>query len=304
MTGFYKIYLMVFALPALVLHASEREKVKVQEILDCNRYLLKDGRTIQLANVETPSLSDTGRTARRVTSGILEYLNKEVKGATLRAEFVDTLEKERVWRVHLYRKYDLNKININAEFLVRGFGYYRKEPVTSASEGYFLAAQKAYERNAGVWNEKKILRPKPNKMGRRWRIHGGWAFDGDELMTDDREGFPVVTFGYRVSNLLTFMQYQHQRLSLGCGFESFFFFVNNVYLGLEYRLLQPFYVAYYYGSFLLLPLWHDESDVLAVHHSFHIGYAFPGKHLELEAGYSFTTEHEKMLRFGLNITHP
>ena len=56
--------------------ASAREKVHIEQVLDCNLFRLKDGRTIQLANVETPSLADTSWLDKRVTRQILDYIKK------------------------------------------------------------------------------------------------------------------------------------------------------------------------------------------------------------------------------------
>ncbi|MFC1569911.1 hypothetical protein ACFL4L_06715 [bacterium] len=276
----------------------------MKEIIDCNRFLLKDGRIIQMVNVDTPSLSDTNRTARHVIPKIMEYLKKEVKGVSLRAEFVDSLEKEQAWLVHLHRKYDLNSVNINEDFLVRGFGYYEKDPVTSYAEAYFFAAQKAYQKNSGVWFEKKDLRPKLNTMDQRWRIYGGWAFNGEKSVSEENKGIPVVTFGYRVSKLLPLKQNKHEYVSLSCGFESFFFLINNVYVGAEFRRHRSFYLAYHYGSFFLLPLWHDSFDAFAVYHGVYVGYVFPGKHFELESGINFLEEGDRLVRVGLSVTQP
>jgi len=57
-----------------------QEKVEVYRIIDCNRFQLKDDLLIQLANVETSSLSDTSRDSKRVTKMIMEYFLKEVNG--------------------------------------------------------------------------------------------------------------------------------------------------------------------------------------------------------------------------------
>ena len=103
--------------------ASAREKVHIDQVLDCNLFRLKDGRTIRLANVETPSRADTCWYNKQVTRQILDYMKEEVSRIPVYMEIADTLKEKNVYRVHLFQKFDLNSVNINQRFLSRGFGF-------------------------------------------------------------------------------------------------------------------------------------------------------------------------------------
>jgi endonuclease YncB( thermonuclease family) len=281
----------------LVISLQAQEKVRVNEIIDCNRFLLKDGRVIRLANIETPSLTDTGRVEKRIVKMIMNYIDEELKGVILRAEFIDTVEAD-CYRVHLYRKYDLNAININHLFLERGYGYYVADPKTEYSESYFEAVQKAYRENAGIWQYKTMNHPKVRKLDQRFRFSGGLCtyFDDD----DEIEKLPLVSAGYRVSKLIPLIENKKGYLSISAGFENILIVMQNIYLGPEIRIKPSVSLSYYMGT-MFLPQWGEGEDPLGSYQCVSLVLFVPRGDLELDAVFYTFKNNDRLFRFGLNI---
>ena len=280
--------------------ASAREKVHIEQVLDCNLFRLKDGRTIQLANVETPSLADTSWLDKRVTRQILDYIKKEVSRTPVYIEIADTLKEKNVYRVHLFQKFDLNSVNINQRFLIRGFGFYQPEPRTGYSEIYFQAAQTAYQKNQGLWTAKKSLairRPADNYS--RLRVCMGLLELFEE---DDREAQTVfISVGYRISKLLALYQRNRSYLSFSAGFDSYYFYVHHVYAGLELRLKQYFSLSVNKSGVALL--WGDFDFLTGNMWDMNFGYLVPHANIEFELSYIHLAQENRVIRLSLCLNN-
>ncbi|MBN1782218.1 hypothetical protein JW948_13885 [bacterium] len=296
-----KKWISIFILLAAVSALFAKETIRIDKIIDCNLYQLKDGRKISLVNVGTPSLTDTSRTARRVSREIMAYCKAEMRNFSLSAEFVAEDEKTGVWRVHLMREYDLNTKNFNEHFLENGFGFYQEKPRTEYSESYFKAAQKAYKNNAGVFADKNEMSLRTNRMDRRWRILGGYAFDLEDIEGDE-DHLPIVSFGYRISRLLTLLQSGQSTVSLAAGFETFIIIIQNVYLGPEIRIQRWLSLSYHAGVLAMFVPWLGEGDYLSSYQSVNVGLIFEDRNFEFETGLMFGLEGGRMLRTGICIT--
>ena len=277
-----------------------REKVHIDQILDCNRFLLKDGRTIQLVNVETPSRADTSGFNKQVIRQILDYMKKEVCRTSLYMEIADTLKKKNVYRVHLFQKFDLNSVNVNQGFLSRGFGFYQPEPSTDYSEIYFQAAQTAYQKNLGLWMAKKSLairRPAENYS--RLRFCLGLIDLFEENHRNNEAVF--LSVGYRISKLLPFYQKNRSYISLSAGFDSYYFYIHHLYFGLEIRLKHSYSLSVNKGGLALL--FQRNGFLSGNMWDVNAGYLFPSANVEFEVGYVHLNDEDRILRFSLCLNN-
>ncbi|NQT24705.1 thermonuclease family protein [candidate division KSB1 bacterium] len=300
LTGKKWALLLIFLSVALF----SQETVKVDEALDSHRFRLKDGRIVQLVNVDAPLLADTSRGSRSVTREIKKYLKSEITHYPHVMESTSEQVDDSVTLVHLFRKYTLNEININLEYLKRGYGFYRTEPKSDYSEAYFEAAQKAYRNKDGIWNSRFLGRRKPNPMAKRFRSMGGFFTRFDEY-EDVRKSGPLLGFSYRISKLIQFVGDRHNCISIAAEYVNYYILLSHIHIGPEVRLKRYFSFSGSYGAFLI-PLFCDANDFVPFEPAWQVnfGILMPKRYAELEFSLIYIGDHSPWIRCALCFANP
>lgn len=280
--------------------------MKVEEALDSHRFRLEDGRIVQLANVDAPSLADTSRDARPVILQIREYLRQEVVHYPHFIESANVQVEDSVTLVHLFRKYPLNRVSVNRKFLEKGFGFYVTEPKSDHSETYFEAAERAYRNRNGAWNPNFLGVRRKNPLARRIRMMGGlWsAYDADE------NGFaflPIIGFSYRISRLLLFSGDPTNYVSLAAEYVNYFIILSQIHIGPEIRIKRRLSFMAGFGAFLIpLPYGFDDAGWYKPCWQISMGVLLPSRRAEFEIGIlsPLNDDLSPLIRLAIYVSNP
>lgn len=242
------LFVILFSQMTLIADSQKFIEVKITKILDCNLFETKDGRLVQLANVEAPVMEEADSTIIRFAQHIKLYAKENILYSPLKMVISDS--SEIIFKVHLFRDYDLQLFNFNEYYLKYGFGFYRQDPRSEYSEKYFKAAQTACEKRYGLWG-KGIYQPIQNSFYGRWQIMGGFLGNLSDKK-HDIESIPMINLNYRASKIITLFENQSTFFSFASELGSTLIFLNYFMGGPEIRIKKKMYFTANYGKFIFL----------------------------------------------------
>lgn len=156
LTGSRLIHLVILCLTAFIFSLSTvaADEVKITHVLDSNLFELKDGRRVRLANVLTPSTSDSNRRVAIFAYRVKKYAEEQLLNQTVVVEFLRGEQADSApLPVHLFQKFPLKTVCYNKVYLERGFGKFIEEADTMHRAAYLRAESKARKKKRGVWSE-------------------------------------------------------------------------------------------------------------------------------------------------------
>jgi len=142
--------LFVILLPLLALGAG-MEKIHIIRIADANLFIAEDGRFLRMAGIDAPSVASADsffarkaiRYMRHLFAGRAVYFLAESHAG-------DTLD------VHLFQKYPLSTVNLNARFIGDGYGRYKPNKHRRNDAVYVRAQERACKDGKGLWNKENL----------------------------------------------------------------------------------------------------------------------------------------------------
>ncbi len=145
---FVLLFLVVFSGSAL----AKLQKVKIIRIYDNNWFETQNGLVLRLANVSLPSLGDSDSLHHWVAQKIQEYARTHLLGAECLID-VDSsfLKVGAPLQVHLFKKFPLQKMNVNKFFLEKGYGWYVPVAKAPYDKEYAAAERRAKRWKLGIW---------------------------------------------------------------------------------------------------------------------------------------------------------
>ncbi len=191
--------LFIFGLHTLLIASSPQlQKVKIVKIIDTNRFQLEDGRLISLANLQIPSVTDTNKFSKALTSDILQY---ERKYFLNRVFWIlpspEAPSDSTVLPVHLIQKFLFNQINYNQLFLEQGFAIYK--PIDSLYQSIYLQAEKkARAADKGIWNLEEYFLKKQFWFFAGSEITAGYFYD--DFWNEDNN-YQIISLQFSIFNL-------------------------------------------------------------------------------------------------------
>jgi len=136
------------------------QKTKIIKIHDTNLFVGKNGKLFKLSNVETPSLYDSDSLLQYIAQMAIEYAEMNLLNRVCHYERSLTQVDSNILSVHLFRKYPLQKQNINKEYIQNGYGKYVQNQDSVYHSAYQKAEEKAKNRNIGIWNPLRYVKVK------------------------------------------------------------------------------------------------------------------------------------------------
>jgi len=125
---------------------------KIVKILDTNLFELETGKQIRLANVRTPSKTDTAFHNQNLINEILSFSKREMLDKKLQIRPVLHQDStDGACGVHCNRKVGFQKIHVNREFLEKGFGSYFVDSDSVGVEDLINAESRARKHRQGIW---------------------------------------------------------------------------------------------------------------------------------------------------------
>ncbi len=189
----------------LVLNAfGQEERVKIVKIIDTNLFQLADGRLIQLDEIATPSITSQSTFKKYLAKQILKYTRMMLLGKQVIIQYDSSQVRAGVpLKVHLFKIYPLEKLNINKIYLERGYGKFVPREDFPKEKAYAEAEKTAKQKHLGIWRHKKnipeIIRKEyllyykggnKNILGDEFRVIGVHAFtESSNSLADFRLGF-------------------------------------------------------------------------------------------------------------------
>jgi len=221
----------------LSLHAQE---VKIVKVLDSNLFETKSGQRIRLANVLTPSISDSNKKLALFAMSIKKYAEEQFLGRPLIMKIARTDSgKSEPIPVHLFQKFMMKTVCYNKLYLERGYGKFIEEADTTYRAEYLAAQEKAKRKKRGIWSEKLYLPETPKIYAYSLMIgfgnyHSLNGFYKEVLLTSEPIG---NTKGLRLRMAALFARRAIENDGYRNGLETIWFnpywAFNGKYMGVE-----------------------------------------------------------------------
>ena len=277
--------IMVFFFTLTVSLYAQEKKVKIIQILDCNLFETETGSLVRLANVKTPSTSDTNAISHEVSKQIISWLDKKIlnKQVILQYSFPSSEMPSKSIPVQMFYQESLflNKNHVNLLFLQKGFGKFRMESDTSFYKELEGAEGIARKQNIGLWNSLSINQKKSSK-----KFILGYSKGMENFGESFREFLLTIEFKKGIAGLKTdlgiirnygflcggqskkyFLDYylnsrfilEYKYLELNAGFIALVSKSNEGFYGdpsggLKFGILDKFYIScQYFDESLLYP---------------------------------------------------
>lgn len=250
-----KIFIPVLFL--LLVQLVNAQNIRIQEIIDANLFLTEDSMLVSMANLNVPSIHDADTVRKDLAKKIMDYARLHLRGYSCR--FIPSAQKCRVnagQSGHLFRKYPLSDLNMNAQYLEKGYAVYLPCDTLFMQE-YSSSSQKAIENRLGLWEPLKSAVP-PDYFNRmrltNWLLM--FQFELDNY-------FPIFGMNYRWSDIFSFYRTENKAFSVNLSGEAgtmLFFMLPYGNIGPEIRFKR----LYIRGSYnMLLPIiWVFEAEEL------------------------------------------
>ncbi|RMH96310.1 MAG: hypothetical protein D6681_12440 [Calditrichaeota bacterium] len=169
----------------LVSQAVLGEEVKIVKVLDANLFQLQDGRRTRLANVQTPSRTDTNGRVRALAYRIQKYAEQQLLRKRVTILYDSSTAKADPLPVHLFQKFPLKRAWYNKIYLERGYGKYVEEGDTTYRAIYRKAEARARRKERGVWNPNLYAPGFPRNYAIQLLV--GWGQEAFRTSGDYRE---------------------------------------------------------------------------------------------------------------------
>jgi len=237
---------LIILILAIALNSSSSyaQDTKVIEILDTNLFLTKDSVKIKMANLDVPSQNDPDSSRQILAQRIMKYNHINLLNESVRIEKTTLKQDEQsqVKSIHLFKKFPLEDLNINKEFIEKGYGVYIPGD-TLFMEEYLRAAEYAVKNKEGIWKRPVPLREKD--LFNRFRS----TFWVNQIQFWDDRFIPLFGFNYRWSGLIKIWESNPSLISLSAeAGTAIYFFLPYATLGAEYRY-KRIYVREHFDIF-------------------------------------------------------
>ncbi|NOX88768.1 MAG: thermonuclease family protein [Calditrichaeota bacterium] len=243
--NFYGIILGI----VLILGTASAQSVKIDKILDGNRFLTSSGQEAQLAYVISPSVRSADPREANLARKIMAYAEKIFKEKRTEIIPVGTAE-DGALLILVYQKFPLQRINVNLEYLRKGYGKFDPSAKVSDSTEYLKAQQKAKSQKLGIWNL-DAYRVRYINPYHYLRVTAGFIpLEKNEIIK--WYAIPSFTVGYHYGDLLPVLNYKDFKLSLSARADTYWLmFFPNAKAGPEINI-KNFYARFMIGA--MIPL--------------------------------------------------
>ncbi|MCB0283140.1 MAG: hypothetical protein KDF60_11220 [Calditrichaeota bacterium] len=277
----------IICFPILIvflIHYVQAQDIRIEEIMDANLFLTEDSMLISMANLNVPSIYDADSVRKDLAKKIMEYACLHLRHYSCR--FIPSAQKCNVntgQSGHLFRKYPLSDLNMNAQYLEKGYAVYLPCDTLFMQE-YSSSSQNAIENRLGIWKPLRSAIP-PNYFN-RFRLTN-WLL---MFQFDLENYFPIFGMNYRWSDIFSFYRTENKSFSVNMSGEAgtlLYFMLPYANLGPEIRF-KNFYIRGSYNA--LLPIiWVFEAEELHVYDfwALDVGFRIPiGSSVGLELEYN------------------
>ncbi|HGY54441.1 MAG TPA: hypothetical protein ENK44_01940 [Caldithrix abyssi] len=183
------------------------EEVRITEVKDAGLFVTDTGQCLRLAGLTCVSMYSADERERHLALLVMEYAQKNLLDIPLEGDFAGK-DSSGCLLVHLYRPYPLEKFNINAFYLQKGYARYSRVNNAGLDSLYRKASTEAKREGQGLWNLNQYL-PTTISPYRRFRVLGGGLGDInlDHFLIN-------IWFNYRWSDLLPVVKNEDMLLSV------------------------------------------------------------------------------------------
>ncbi len=124
----------------------------IVRVLDGNLFELNTGQKIRLANVRTPSLKSKDANMAALAKVVVRFAQMQLTDQTVKIDFSEFRDDSGFVLAHVYQIYPLEKRNMKAVFLEKGFGWFVNNADSLHIAEYRKAEETAQKKHRGVWN--------------------------------------------------------------------------------------------------------------------------------------------------------
>ena len=207
------------------------QDIHIIKIVDANLFMTEDNSLIKMVNLNAPSINDADSARKELAKNIMEYgrINLLKHGCRFMPSPKRKCSDDNVVAGHLYKKYPLSEINMNAEYLKKGYAIYIPCDTLFLSQ-YSESSEKSIEKRMGVW--KPITHDEKPDYFNRMRLTN-WLL---QMEYDIEFYFPIFGLNYRWSDL--FSMYNNESFSTNLSLETgtlIYFMLPYANLGPEFR---------------------------------------------------------------------
>jgi len=154
---FSSVIFVVCMLFAFVVYASpKKETIKIVQIIDANLFRLADGRLVQLADVQVPSLNSDFLFPKLISRKAFNYARKMLLGHRCVIRYDSSrLQVGKPLSVYLFKIFPLEKLDVNKLYLMRGYGKFVPSKASLYRREYRAAERYAQSKHIGIWGSSK-----------------------------------------------------------------------------------------------------------------------------------------------------
>ncbi len=245
----------------LILGTASAQSVKIDKILDGNRFLTSSGQEVRLAYVISPSVRSSDPREANLARKIMAYAEKIFKEKRTEIVPIDTVESGALL-ILVYQKFPLQRINVNLEYLRKGYGKFDSSAKMSDSTDYLKAQRMAKRQKAGVWNL-DVYRVRYINPYHYLRATAGFIPIKQNEVTS-WVAIPSITVGYHYGDLLPVLKHKDFMLSLSADAGTYWLLsFPTAKAGAEINI-KNFYARFMFGALMPLMIFDrfSEFDIL------------------------------------------